>query len=68
MGSCVGRGLQAEFRHWLVVAGAGECVEAMWDVKGRRGHWQEGGEGKAVADMAGESQACQRELREPILD
>ena len=52
----LGRDLQAKFRHWQVVAGAGECVRSMWDVRGRRRHWQEGDGGKVVADTAGESQ------------
>ena len=56
---CWCRGLQAEFRHWQVVAGAGECVRSMWDVRGRHGQWQEGGGGKAVADTAGRRQTYQ---------
>ena len=55
----LGRDLQAKFRAWQVVAGADECRKAMWIVRGRRGQWQEGGRGKAVADTAGGSQACQ---------
>ena len=39
----------------LGLAGAGECVRSMWDVRGRHGHWQEGGGGTVVADTAGES-------------
>ena len=50
--------LQVEFWLWQVLAGAGESVRSMWDVRGGRGHWQEGGGVEAVADMAGESQAC----------
>ena len=56
---CADRYVQAEFRAGQVVAGADECMEAMWIVRGGRGQWREGGGGEAVADTAGGRQACQ---------
>ena len=59
MGSCVGRDLQVEFKHWQVVVGVGVSARSKWDVRGGRGQWQEGDGGEAVADTAGGRQTCQ---------
>ena len=57
MGSSTGgRGLQRELAGLLAMAGAFECVEAMWVVRRWRGLRQKAGEVAVVAGVGGRSQ------------